>query len=53
MWLPLRLDQKTVTYAIISPKMVNPTDIAGNVEAEDLSQLKQITAKSEQWNILE
>ena len=27
--------KKTVTYATISPKMVNPTDIAGNAGQED------------------
>ena len=37
MWLPLWLDffKKTVTYAKISPKVVNPGDIAGNAEEED------------------
>ena len=29
MWLPQWLDKKTVTYAKISPKMVNPRDTAG------------------------
>ena len=29
MWLPQWLDQKTITYAKISPKMVKPRDIAG------------------------
>ena len=32
MWLPLWLYFRKVTYAKISPKMVNPKDIAGNTE---------------------
>ena len=35
MWLPLWFDYKTVTCAKISPKMVNPKDIAGNAKEEE------------------
>ena len=34
MWLPSRLDEKTVTYAKISPKMVNARDKAEEWEEE-------------------
>ena len=34
--LPVWLDWKTVTYAKISLKMVNPRVIAGNTEEEEL-----------------
>ena len=37
-WLPLWLDEKTVTYAKISPKMVNLRDVAGNAEEEEEEQ---------------
>ena len=33
--------KKRVTYAKISPKMVNPTDIAGNTEEEELDFMFQ------------
>ena len=35
MWLPLWMDYKTVTYAHISPKMVNSKDIAQNAEEKE------------------
>ena len=35
MWLPLWLDEKMATYAKISPKVVNPRDIAGNAKEEE------------------
>ena len=35
MWLALWLNQNTVTYAKISPKMVNPRDIAKNTGEEE------------------
>ena len=38
MWLPPWLDWKTVTCAIISPKIVNPRDKSGNAEEEELSE---------------
>ena len=35
MWLLLSMDYKMVTYAKISPNMVNPKDKAGNAEEEE------------------
>ena len=37
MWLPQWLEYKTVTYAKISPKMVNPRDIAGERRRRSIS----------------
>ena len=35
MGLPIRLDKKTVSWAKISPKIVNPEDITGNAGEEE------------------
>ena len=38
--------RKTVTFAKISPKMVNPRDIAGSAEEEEAEELfKKLTKK--------
>ena len=39
---------KTVTYAKISPKLVNPRDIAGNAEEEEEDEEKEEEEEEEE-----
>ena len=48
MWLPLSFIKKTVTYAKISAKMMNPRAIAGNAE-EEKEELCVVDKFKEVW----